>query len=785
LREAVVGEIIGPGTPQIVPTATPMSTANKPADARQRVMQHPQTQAWWREMDCGFHQVADVFEECLNEALTAFSKPEMEDYVAAARALSRLGRGPEPVLAFLEAWPSAAAAVGAQSLEDVMAFARALQASPNGEAIAPFLQTLAAVARRLGSRQQLAFYLDIARGLMARTTGSIHGRHATFASPGLPVFFRQAPQLVETLPMAGLQNWVDYGVRHYRDHPQQQQAYFDLALADSRAVFTRERHGTLFADAERRLDLTLRALWRDPQPLIPYSNAWHELRQITPYYDHLGIRLPDVYDARKGISGIDRYRAALAHMAGHRRWSTPLIADNWSPFQRLAVEFLEDARIDCLLMREYPGLAPVLLTLHPKPVEGACDPETMSCLRHRLAMLSRACLDAGHGYADAALNDTAADFRAALGQGASSSAEMARLALAYVARTRRPSDQFPRVHFDDTVVDYRDDNRHLWAFIEEGDEEAAFDAPKQTVQTDTPQGLPPRHYPEWDQASQSYRPDWVSLYEALHPAEDAITIDRLLEKHAALARRLMRLLDLIKPQNKERIRYQEDGAELDLDTAIRSLIDLKSGVTPDPRINLSHRTSGRNIAVLLLLDLSESIDQPVAGGGQTILELSQEAAALLAMAIERLNDSFAIAGFHSNTRHEVRYLHIKGFSERWDDTAKGRLAAVRAGWSTRMGAALRHAGAALAQRPADKRLLLLLTDGEPADIDVHDPEHLHVDAQKAVGELAAQGVDTFCLSLDPKADDYVRKIFGERHLVLDRVEQLPEKLPLVYMGLTR
>ena len=200
----------------------------------------------------------------------------------------------------------------------------------------------------------------------------------------------------------------------------------------------------------------------------------------------------------------------------------------------------------------------------------------------------------------------------------------------------------------------------------------------------------------------------------------------------------MRLLDLIKPQNKQRIRYQEDGSELDLDVAIRSLIDFRSGVTPDPRINMSHRTSGRSIAVLLLLDLSESLNQKVAGGEQTVLELSQEAVSLLGMAIERLNDPFAIAGFHSNTRHEVRYLHIKGFSERWDDTVKGRLAAAGAGWSTRMGAALRHAGAALAQRQADKRLLLLLTDGEPADIDARDPGHLHADARKAVERLGEE-----------------------------------------------
>ena len=79
----------------------------------------------------------------------------------------------------------------------------------------------------------------------------------------------------------------------------------------------------------------------------------------------------------------------------------------------------------------------------------------------------------------------------------------------------------------------------------------------------------------------------------------------------------------------------------------------------------------------------------------------------------------------------------------------------------------------------------MLTDGEPADVDVTEPNHLRADARKAVEELSAQGVDTFCLSLDPKADEYVRGIFGKRHLVLDRVAQLPEKLPLLYMALTR
>ena len=752
------------------------------ADAAVR---HPQVEACWQALDCGFPQVADVFEECLFEALTSFSKDGIAAYIDAARTLGKLGRGPEPVLAFLEEWPSVVAAVGGDVLPTVMDAVRAMQKSPNSAAITPFLQTLAAVGRRLQAPEQLQRYLDVALDMMARTTGSIHGRHTTFPSPGLPELFRQAPHLLQLVPVAGLRNWVDYGVRNYGTHPERQAEYFALKSPDSRAVLQRERHGTLFADVERQLELTLRALWREGEHLVPYSTAFAELRQPVPYFDKLGMRIPDVYDDLPGASGLDRYRATLAHMVGHRRWSEAQIADNWSPFQRMAVEFFEDARIDSLLMREYPGMARILLALHPHPIEDACNPATTSCLRHRLAMLSRAFLDADHGYRDPVLIEFAARFRAALADGASSTTAMAELALAWVARTRRQSDQLANIHFADTVVDYRDDNRQLWKFIEEGDEEEAFDAPRQLEPGDPLQGLPPRHYAEWDYRSQSFRPDWASVYEGLHPSGNAADIDRLLAKHAALAKRLKRMLDLLKPQDRVRIRYQEEGSELDLDVALRSLIDFKCGAVPDPRINMSHRTDGRDIAVMLLLDLSESLNGKVGESNQTILELSREAVSLLAWAIDCLGDPFAIAGFHSNTRHEVRYQHIKGFSERWDDSVKARVAAMEASWSTRMGAALRHAGHYLGHRQADRRILLLLTDGEPADIDVDDGEYLHADTRKAVEELSSQGIATFCLSLDPRADDYVRHIFGNRYLVLDRIERLPETLPQLYLQLTR
>ncbi|WP_083699793.1 nitric oxide reductase activation protein NorD [Acidihalobacter ferrooxydans] len=741
--------------------------------------------AYWARLDTRFPQVEEVFEACMADALNRLSPEGIDDFLEAGRALGKLGRGADPLLAFLEAWPSTAQTVGERLLPAVMALVRRLQKSPNGKAIAPFLQTLAPVAQRLQSDAQLQHYLEIVLELMERTTRSIHGFHTTYPSPGLPDFFAQAPALLARLDIGGLRKWVDYGVRNYATHPERQKDYFSLQSADARAVLQRERHGTLLIDVERKLDLYLRGLWQDADLLIPYSSAFDELRKPVPYYDPLGIRLPDVQDDSRGVTGLDRYRATLAHIVGHRRWSTPQIADNWSPFQRMAVEFIEDCRIETLLIREYPGLRRLFLALHPRPVEDACDPATTSCLRHRLAMLSRALLDPDHDYRDADLNDFVARFHALLGRAETCTADSAALAIAYVARTRRASDQFARVHFDDTVIDYRDDNRHLWRFIEDGDEEEQFDDNRRTQTEDPLQGLPPRHYPEWDYTSQTYRPDWACVYEALHPTGQAADIDRLLQKHAMLAKRLKKLLDLLKPQDKVRIRYQEEGSELDLDVAIRSLIDFKGGAAPDPRINMSHTTAGRDIAVTLLLDLSASLNEQVPGGEQTILELSQEAVSLLAWAIDRLGDPLAISGFHSNTRHDVRYLHIKGFGEHWDDTVKARLAAMQAGYSTRMGAALRHAAHYLGARRSDKRLLLILTDGEPSDVDVQDARLLIEDARQAVKELDREGIFTYCISLDPRADEYVSDIFGRRYTVIDNIRRLPEKLPELFMALTR
>jgi nitric oxide reductase NorD protein len=752
-------------------------------------------------LDCRFDAVDDVFDDCIDEAQRKLSTRGLDAYLGHARTLGKLGRGVEPLLVFLEIWPGVAESSGETSLAALIAATDRFQKSPNGPAIVPLLQSLGAVARRLRSPELMAQYLELAVQLMQATSISIHGRHATEPSPCLPTFLHHAPELVGMVPLEGLRRWVSEGIRLHGKQPQRQVEFFALATPDSRALLQRERHGTLLVDIERRLTLTLRCLWNEAVALVPYPvDSGHAAedslrlekgaRIMMPHLHNEEFRVPEVLDdwpaghSANTVTGLQRYRAILAHLAAHRRWSRPQVADNLSPLQRLAVEFFEDCRVDCLMLHQFPGLRPTLLALHPAPREDACDERRESGLRHRLVCLSRALLDDQHGYRDPVLLEYRARFHELLRAGASSTRDIVALAVDWSARTRRQSDQQAKMRFADTLVSYRDDNRHLWAYIEAGDEEEAFDE-RRSSSAGADAVMPPRHYPEWDEAVHAYRPDWASVYDTLQSSGDPADIDALLARHAPVAKHLKRLLDLLKPQDRTRLRYQEEGTELDLDVAVRAISDWRAGAQPDPRIHMSTRSDGRDIAVLLLVDLSASVNDAVPGTDDTVLGVSRAAVALLAWAVSQLGDELAIAGFHSNTRHEVRYLHIKGFAETWDEGPKARLAATAGAYSTRMGAALRHAGHLLSGRDAAKKLLLVLTDGQPADLDVSDPQHLPADAAQAVRELDTQGLHTHCISLDARAGEYVGRIFGNRWTAIDHVDQLPRRLPELFLSLTR
>jgi nitric oxide reductase activation protein len=188
---------------------------------------------------------------------------------------------------------------------------------------------------------------------------------------------------------------------------------------------------------------------------------------------------------------------------------------------------------------------------------------------------------------------------------------------------------------------------------------------------------------------------------------------------------------------------------------------------------------------VVLLDFSESKRDRVRDTTTTVLALERAAAALLGQAMNELGDPFAIHAFCSNGREEVRYYRVKDFAESNPTALKARLAGLRGMLSTRLGAALRLAGAEIERQVTHRKLVLVITDGEPADIDVADRKYLVEDARKAVHELAHKGIDVFCVGLDSGGESYLPRIFGLRnHLMINRIEALPEKLPMLYFRLT-
>ena len=746
-----------------------------------------------RRLRCNVAGIDDIFPGCIEEAGRLLTPDGIETYLDAASTICNMGRGQELPLIFLQGMPLVARIAGEKMIPEVVEMTLLLSRSGNAGAIAAFLDRLPAVARRLETDELMLVYFDIVRQL------------AEQAPKGLPPFLSNIDALLGQTCIGGVLSWVDYGLRSYRNRLHEVANYFALRSPDARAALQRERQGTLLVDHERKLHLFLRAFWNLDEVVQPYSLVFDHEQRTQPHLDKLGFHVPDVYDdvapmpsssdaptKDAEVTGLDRYRAALAHLAAHRLWTRSLIADNYNRYQHLIIEAFEDARVEWLAMQRYPGLRQLWLKLHPLPRVDDCPPG-YSCVRHLAAMLSRALLDPRHPYTDAALLAVVQRFHARMASDPHDTSIATDLGVDYLVQIHNVEFRSPKVFFRDTLVSYRDDNRYLWVFLEDTDEENDFHSDHQVANPRTPEPesemLHPRHHREWDYETQTYRPDWATVYESVQAPGSAALVDQLLDKHAALAKQLKHMVDLLKPQQHAPVRHLEEGAELDLDVAIRAIIDYRIGTTPDSRFHMSLKPDGRDVSVLVLLDLSQSVNESlvdrVAGSESTILELSREAVSLLGWSLDALGDPYAIAGFASNTRHDVRYFHFKGFGEPWGDEIKARLAGMHGTLSTRMGTALRHAGHYLALRRSEKKLLLLLTDGEPSDIDVDDPGYLHADAHKAIEELAAKGVATFCVSLNPRADQYVRRIFGYRYMVLDRIECLPERLPRLYMELTR
>jgi nitric oxide reductase NorD protein len=758
-----------------------------------------------------------VLESTFQEASRIMSPSGLETYLEGAKTLCHLGRGSDLVVTYLQEMPLVVKECGEDVIPDCITAAMKLSSMVSGEVIALLFSSLPSAARNLGDAELLRGFLTL-----------IHQLSST-AARGVRPMLNHTDELLSKLTLSGLRRWANFGSEAYRRDYANLTSYFSLESADAKAMLQKERRGVLFVRNQRKLNFYLRALWGRDFFLRPSGADYTDFR---PYIEHRILHLPDAVDDIDGIPGLELYRATAAHMCSHMCYSTaPISAEQLSPAQMFFIGLMEDARVEYKAIKDFPGLKKLWGSLLALKSDEKIGHETMPVLEHVARML----LDNSITSDDAELNAVVAKFHAEIekNQDNNNFSWHMGLELFYVFSSRKA---VPSLRILERIrIPYRDDNRYIWEFEEfswnndveymaasqrqvrrqvnvmemanEVDCELAGDD-AQEIWTCSTEMHPyeddlentksfnemwgkepvsdPFHYQEWDYQIQLHRPDWATVYERRQPKGDVEDIENILTEYKPVAHRIKQIIDLLTPEGVQRVRNMEDGDEIDINAAIDAMVSIRMGEQPNTRITMRNVLKSRDLAVVVLMDLSESTNEPMAGSDKTVLQLTREAATLVSTAINGIGDAFALHGFASDGRHDVQYFRFKDFNQKFDDEAKSRLAGMKGGLSTRMGTALRHAGHHLLKQPERRKLILLVTDGEPADIDERDPQHLRFDTKKAVEENYSKGVLTYCLTLDPHADEYVKRIFGSNnYTVIDNVDRLPEKLPQLFASLTK
>ena len=622
---------------------------------------------------------------------------------------------------------------GEDVIRDCLLAAMKLSSMTSGEVIALLFSSLPTAARRLGDPELLRGYLALIHSLSAK------------AARGLRPMLSNIDELLSKLTLSGLRRWSNFGAEAYRRDLANLTLYFALESADSRKMLQQERRGTLFIDSQRKLNFYLRALWGRDFFLRPTAT---DLDGFRPYIEHHVMHLPDALDDLGEVTGTEQFRAMAAHQGAHMQYTVaPISAEQLTPVQMFFIGLIEDARIEWQAARDFPGLAKLWGRMLKLSHEGSAEHATIEWLEKFAALLNDP--KAFTGRED--LDTLGAKFHeeiAARFDDNRLSWELGLELFHIFAATR----DVPGLRVLNAIrIPYRDDNRFVWEFEEfdwdshgaeyipasqrqlrkyvsvmemahEVDAELAGDdaqeiwvckdefmpyedAGEATASFNDMWGKEPIsapfHYHEWDYQVQLHRPDWATVYERRASKGDAENVEKILAEHRPIAHRIRQIIDMLTPAGVQRVRNMEDGDEIDLNAAVDAMIAIRMGAQPDTRITMRNVINSRDLAVTVLLDLSESTNDPAPDSEKTVLDLTREAATLVATAISGIGDPFAIHGFASDGRHDVHYYRFKDFGQRFDDEAKARLDGMKGGLSTRMGAALRHSGEGLLNSQSD------------------------------------------------------------------------------------
>ncbi len=284
-------------------------------------------------------------------------------------------------------------------------------------------------------------------------------------------------------------------------------------------------------------------------------------------------------------------------------------------------------------------------------------------------------------------------------------------------------------------------------------------------------------YDEWDHSSQRYRKRWCTVTEKpVQPAPRILT-QQALDKHRHLIRRLKRHFEVLRADNLRQKR-QWRGETIDIDTLIGSHTDWLTGREYRQDYWIDNRRRERDIATLLLVDMSGSTS------GWTI-NVERESILLLSEVLHTLRDRFAIYGFSGSSRRGCTIYDVKRFDEPYQQVTRGRITGMTPRSGTRMGAAVRHMTEKLRSCDAKSKLLLIVSDGQPEDKDGYRGRYAIEDTRRAIFEARRSAVYALCITVDRSGLDYLPHMFGQHNFaIIQDIHHLPAKLSELYYQIT-
>lgn len=288
-------------------------------------------------------------------------------------------------------------------------------------------------------------------------------------------------------------------------------------------------------------------------------------------------------------------------------------------------------------------------------------------------------------------------------------------------------------------------------------------------------------YPEWDHRKRIYMPDYCRVLAA--PAEPADAPPAFLADPRTRRRiqRVRRQFEALRPK-RVHVKRQIEGDEIDIEAAVAARVELRATGAHSDRIYRASRSEQRDLAVSILFDASRSTESHVAG--RQVIDIAREALIALAWGLDACGDDTSISAFSSLKRERVFIHSCKGFDDRMDSRVESRIAGLRPGHFTRLGAAIRHVSHELSKRPRQRRLLLVLTDGKPNDLDHYEGRHGIEDTHMAVREARRLGQSVFGVTIDSKSQASFSRIFGRGgYVVIPEPDKLTTALPEIYRHL--